>query len=184
VLKTGCVNRGVFNDLEHKALPPSLEPIPAYEVHPGDVLMSRASGSVDLVGSVALVEACKPRLMLSDKIYRLQYRPEMVTNTYLTLALNSSSARYQIQQAISGAEGLANNISKYTVREIWIALPPLFEQQHIVHATHRTTENINSLIAKAQSAVSLLKEHRASLISAAVTGKIDVRGFVAHAEEC
>ena len=48
VLKSGCVNRGIFQENENKALPSSLEPIPEYEVRVGDILMSRASGSPDL----------------------------------------------------------------------------------------------------------------------------------------
>ena len=45
VLKAGCVNRGLFLESEHKALPSDLQPIPHLEISAGDVLMSRASGS-------------------------------------------------------------------------------------------------------------------------------------------
>ena len=41
VLKAGCVNRGIFVESEHKALPAGLEPIPGLEIGPGDLLMSR-----------------------------------------------------------------------------------------------------------------------------------------------
>jgi len=71
VLKAGCVNRGIFNPEENKTLPDSLDPLPEYEVQEGDILMSRASGSPELVGSTALVYQTRPRLMLSDKIFRI-----------------------------------------------------------------------------------------------------------------
>ena len=72
VLKAGCVNGGTFQPAENKALPPELAPEESYEVRAGDVLMSRASGSPELVGSTALVTTTRPRLMLSDKIFRLK----------------------------------------------------------------------------------------------------------------
>ena len=71
VLKAGCVNRGTFLESEHKALPSTLSPIPALEIRKGDLLMSRASGSRDLVGSVAVVSECRPHLLLCDKVFRL-----------------------------------------------------------------------------------------------------------------
>ncbi len=57
-------------------------------------------------------------------------------------------------------------------------LPPSDEQAAI--ATFLAAENgkIDTLIAKAQQAIALMREHRTSLIAAAVTGKIDVRGVI------
>ena len=77
VLKAGCVNGGVFNADEHKALPSQLEPRAGLAVHDGDVLMCRASGSPNLIGSVARLVDPPPRLMLSDKIFRLKLSPEI-----------------------------------------------------------------------------------------------------------
>ena len=50
------------------------------------------------------------------------------------------------------------------------------EQKAIVNFLDRETTIIDELIAEAQRAIELLKERRAVLIFAAVTGKIDVRG--------
>ena len=59
-------------------------------------------------------------------------------------------------------------------------LPPA-EQQAIVDFLDHETARFASLIAKAQFAIALLKERRTALISAAVTGKIDVRDWQAPA---
>jgi type I restriction enzyme S subunit len=59
-----------------------------------------------------------------------------------------------------------------------VALPPLFEQTAITTFLDRKTIEIDSLITDSQEAISLLQERRTALISAAVTGKIDVRGLV------
>jgi len=63
--------------------------------------------------------------------------------------------------------------------EIWsrlkIALPPVIEQARIVEYVNLSAGRFASLIDKAQDAIARLTEYRTALISAAVTGKIDVR---------
>lgn len=51
------------------------------------------------------------------------------------------------------------------------------EQTSIVNYLDKETEKINELVIEAERAIELLQERRAALISAAVTGQIDVRGF-------
>ena len=59
-----------------------------------------------------------------------------------------------------------------------LPLPPLEEQRSIAAYLRSMTKAIDDLIGHAQSAITLLQERRAALISAAVTGKIDVRRLV------
>jgi restriction endonuclease S subunit len=54
-------------------------------------------------------------------------------------------------------------------------LPPLPEQQAIAQFLDEQTAKIDTLIAKTRTSIDYLKEYRTALISAAVTGKIDVR---------
>jgi type I restriction enzyme S subunit len=60
-----------------------------------------------------------------------------------------------------------------------IPLPPTKEQQEIVGFLSEQIHGFNELEKSAENAIALLQERRTALISAAVTGKIDVRGFVA-----
>lgn len=55
-------------------------------------------------------------------------------------------------------------------------VPPKEEQSRIVEYIQKSELKIDTLIEKAQKAIELMKERRTALISAAVTGKIDVRG--------
>lgn len=66
------------------------------------------------------------------------------------------------------ADDLLNNI---------IIIPPLQEQQAIANFLDHMTSEIDSLISGVQDSISQLKTYRQSLISEAVTGKIDVREF-------
>jgi len=59
-----------------------------------------------------------------------------------------------------------------------LPVPPLREQVEIVAYIERTCSALSQLMAAAKHGISLLQERRTALISDAVTGKIDVRGFV------
>lgn len=56
-----------------------------------------------------------------------------------------------------------------------VFLPPVEEQREIVAHLDRATTRIDTLIAKTERSIELLREHRTALITAAVTGKIDLR---------
>lgn len=174
VLKAGACNHGKFAESEHKTLPKALTPDEKLEVHAGDVLMSRASGSADLVGSVAYVEQIQPRLMLSDKLFRL-VPEEHVDASYLAWLLNTADHRRQISACVRGAEGLARNITTTDIKELWLALPPLNEQRKLVEQAKRLADDIDKLIHHAKEEIVLLKELRAATIAEAVLGRVDVR---------
>jgi len=173
VLKTGCVNGGEFREQENKALPDETEAFPDSEVHQGDVLMSRASGSVDLIGSVAYVmRQPTARLLLSDKIYRFRIRDDVLYPRFFVLAMSARYLRHQIKSVISGAEGLANNIAKSDIIEFVLLVPPLLEQELIVSQLDRAI-SVNKLLCDSlNESIALAKERRAALITAAVTGHI------------
>jgi type I restriction enzyme S subunit len=65
------------------------------------------------------------------------------------------------------------------VNSFQIPLPPVPEQHAIVSRVHRETARIDALIAKIRQHIEKLREYRTALISAAVTGKMDVREEVA-----
>jgi restriction endonuclease S subunit len=79
------------------------------------------------------------------------------------------------QYSVSAAQpGLA--IDK--IKELPIPLPPLPEQQAIAAFLDHETAKIDTLVSKVETVIEKLKEYRTALISAAVTGKIDVREAV------
>ena len=70
------------------------------------------------------------------------------------------------------------NISVPILKALPISIPPLPQQQSIAAFLDRETAKFDELIAEAHHAIALLRERRTALISAAVTGKIDVRSLV------
>jgi type I restriction enzyme S subunit len=172
VLKSGCVNGGVFADLQHKKLPDDFEIDPVMVVEKGDLLVCRASGTADLVGSTAVVRQLRYRLILSDKTFRLI--PGSLTSiNYLEWAMNSRMYREQVRRAISGAEGLANNLPMSELKSFIFALPPRGEQNQIFSFLDRETAKIDALIAKQEQLIATLREDRTATITHAVTKGLD-----------
>jgi type I restriction enzyme S subunit len=73
--------------------------------------------------------------------------------------------------------GLKQGLSLEDVREARVILPPLEEQRTITQTLVDLATRSRSLVAEAERAIALLQERRSALISAAVTGQIDVRGL-------
>lgn len=83
------------------------------------------------------------------------------------------TARSQLNGVATGSTYDAVTVGD--VGSMWVILPPFPEQRAIAAFLDRETAKLGRLIAMASTAIELLKELRMALISAAVTGKIDVR---------
>lgn len=175
VLKSGCVNRGVFRESENKRLPEEFVIDKSLVVRVGDVLVSRASGSVNFVGSCSRVRSLDRKLILSDKIFRLMPL-QRVDADFLVWLLNSRVYREQVRLAVSGAQGLANNLPLSSLRTFAFHVPSTVDEQREITAyLNDQTSRIDALIAESEDLIALSLERRAALITAAVTGQIDVR---------
>lgn len=73
--------------------------------------------------------------------------------------------------------GTKIQLSLEDIRELWIALPKAEEQIEIAHFIEKRLNHFEKLILEAERQIGLLQERRTALISAAVTGKIDVRDW-------
>ena len=85
-------------------------------------------------------------------------------------------ARYDwLREESSGSGSTRAALTCEFLRSTRIAFPPRGEQRSIAAFLDHETAKIDALIAKIRQAIHHLKEFRTALISAAVTGKIDVR---------
>lgn len=98
-----------------------------------------------------------------------------VTKEYVAALLSSP---YFIAHFAPETTGVSvPHISPEQIKSFIIPLPPQPEQISIVGYIREQTCHMDALITEAQRAITLLQERRAALISAAVTGQIDVRGL-------
>ncbi len=85
---------------------------------------------------------------------------------------------YWTEQLLVGAYGTAQQqLSNEVFSNLCIVVPPVNEQSLIIDSLNQDVSKFNNLIKKAELAINLINERRTALISAAVTGKIDVRDW-------
>jgi type I restriction enzyme S subunit len=145
VLKVGAVSFGNFNPHENKAWP-SAQPYSAhYEVHPGDFLMSRAN-TTELVGACAIVGQTRPKLLLSDKIFRFHFHDQSaVILQWLDHVMKSPALRDQIERAASGTSPTMKNISKEKTLNLLIPPHSISKQRQIISHLNRLQAEMNSM---------------------------------------
>lgn len=139
-----------------------------------DLIFNRTN-SLELVGKVGLFEGSEED-EISIASYLVRLRPNAATSPiYLNYLLNCHWMLAEAQSRALRSINQANlNPSRYT--NIKIPFPPLLEQLMIADYLQSQCLHIEDLIGKAQETVVRLQEYRTAMISAAVTGKIDVRG--------
>ena len=106
-------------------------------------------------------------------------RSEQILPRYVYYYLNSRNAISQAAELSVGAIQAHYNTS--TLVQLLVPRIPLDEQNRIVTHLDAATRETDRLIAKIHKAIDYLREFRTALISAAVTGKIDVRATSAEA---
>jgi type I restriction enzyme S subunit len=160
VLKLGAVSFGAFNDKENKALPSQLKPIPALEVKPGQVLISRAN-IPRLVGACALIKETRPHLMLCDKIFRVVFRDNTnIDPAYLAEVMKIPHLREQIESACTGTSPTMQNITKPSLLALRLPLPPLTVQKQIME---RVAAGRAEIARKRDAANTLAKDIHADI---------------------
>jgi type I restriction enzyme S subunit len=130
VLKVSAVSWGEFDAMANKELPADLVPRPEYEVMDGDFLLSRAN-TAELVARSVVVKKAEPRLMLSDKIIRLDVSRQM-SRDFLNRCNNAEHARSHYATNASGTSSSMKNVSREVVLATPIPIPPMAEQFRIV----------------------------------------------------
>ena len=173
VLKLNAVNQGRFDDRAAKAISPETEPRTDLEVRAGDFLVTRSNTPL-LVGDVCFVEKTRSRLMLSDIIYRLGLRRDLIDGRFLAHFLGLPAGRCQIEVDARGTSASMVKIAQEHIKDWWIPVPPIAEQREIVAKLFVETSLTDAAQTATSRTISLLEQRRSSLIAAAVSGQIDV----------
>ncbi len=160
--------------MENKELPEDEIPRPEIVVAQGDLLVSRAN-TRELVGSAAVVDGEFPRLMLCDKLYAFTIDKRRADSQFVAAVLGSRRWRDLIELMATGASQSMVNISQSDIVNLPMHLPSVEEQRRLMAYLKRETARIDQLVAETERLIELASERRAALITAAVTGQIDVR---------
>jgi type I restriction enzyme S subunit len=152
---------------------------PSFLVGNGDILMS-------LTGTLGKRDYGYAVLLNSDEVFLLNQRvaklsvKENFCKLFFFYVLQSESYLSRLFSLPTGTK--QGNFSEEEVLSIAVGVPQREEQEFIVNYLDSKTNEINSLISKAERAIELLTEYRATLITEAVTGRIQVLGAVTKAK--
>ena len=145
-----------------------------FELQAGDVLMTEG-GDFDKLGRGHVWKEELAKCLHQNHIFAVRPRRDALTSHFLALVMSSAYGRAYFTATSKQSTNLASTNST-KLRNLPFPLPGLDDQVEITRWTDRETAKIDALIAKVHQAIDHLKEFRTALISAAVTGKIDVRG--------
>jgi len=149
-----------------------------FTVNNGDILLSSSGNSW---GKVAIYDGTE-KVILNTSTIRLNETPtKPLLRNYLFRLLESIGIREQLGLAMTGS--CQPNFGPTHLKEVLIAIPSPDEQIEILNFLDYEMNKIHILVAEATKAIMALEERRAALISAAVTGKIDVRSLVKDQKE-
>jgi type I restriction enzyme S subunit len=139
-----------------------------YEVQPGEILIS----VMGTIGRVAVVPETVERGIINPRLVKYQLDHELVMPEFIrqTLLSDALQSKMRLEAQGSTMDGLNMNI----LGALPCAFPSIPEQGEIIWEVARKSLKFRKLLSNAQSAITLLKERRTALISAAVTGKIDL----------
>lgn len=125
------------------------------------------------LGQVALID--RTDIALAQRIVKFRGTDGVLSNRFLLHWIMGDACQARLETLATGSTALGIKASK--LGQIECLVPPLQEQERIVEYLKRETERIDALLAEALTGIEILKERRTALISAAVTGQIDVRGL-------
>jgi len=133
----------------------------------GDILFTTEAP----LGNVALVD--REDIALAQRIIRFRMMPLFFDSKFTLLAMMSDYFQVQLKWLSTGSTAEGLKASKLPL--LRLVAPPLFEQVAIAAHLDAETAKLDALVANAEAAIERLQEYRTALITAAVTGKVDVR---------
>ncbi|HEY3053872.1 MAG TPA: restriction endonuclease subunit S [Thermoanaerobaculia bacterium] len=161
VLKVSAVSWDRFLPDENKQLLPGVSPPESAQVHDGDFLISRANTS-ELVAKSVVVGDPPPRLILSDKIVRLQIASCCSKRFFSMINNHADYARAYYAEEASGTSLSMKNVSRAVIYGLLVPLPPAAEQRRIV----AKVDELIAICDRLEAQLSAAQTQRARLFEA------------------
>ncbi|MDK3019348.1 restriction endonuclease subunit S [Pseudodonghicola flavimaris] len=137
-------------------------------VAPGDLVYNMMRAWQGAFGAVAVKGLVSPAYVVAAPV--TSFRTKFIEHL-----LHTKSAAEEIRRFSRGIADFRMRLYWDHFRALKVCLPPLDEQDRILSEIDAETARIDGLITLTERSIDLLREKRSALITAAVTGKIDVR---------
>lgn len=144
-----------------------------YSPMKGDIYMVKSGATT---GRVAMVET-NELFNIWSPLAAIRCNSDLVLAEFMLLALQSDYFQRQIQ--LFWNYGTQQNIGMGVIGNLRLILPPLKEQKEAITKVVESNNKIVDLEAQVEGSIQGLQNYRQSVISAAVTGKIDLRDWKA-----
>lgn len=172
VLKLGAVRGGSFHPKENKGFLDGTSPKHENLLYEGNLLMTRANTPA-LVGDVAVVDGLPSSpLYLSDLIYRLHVTD--MEHSLVSAALRTVRARQEIGIIARGTSGSMPKLRGADIAGLLMPTVPSASQVDAGLADVCRREERDQRVKSLDMSIDLLREYKSALITAAVTGELDV----------
>lgn len=147
----------------------SNEQLAKSKIYAGDVVVVRTGQA----GTAAIVTKEFDGANCIDLL--IVRKSKRILSEFLYHVIGSDRSIAQVKAFTVGA--IQGHFNTSTLAELWLTCPPIKEQIEILKYLSKKLDAFDLLLKKARQSIALLQEHRTALISAAVTGKIDLRGW-------
>jgi type I restriction enzyme S subunit len=138
-------------------------------VEPGDFVINSMNYAIGSYGVSRYSGIC------SSVYVVMKHKPNLANPRFIDLILSNPSYQNYAQSFGTGILDHRRAIGWDEIKAIPVPLPSLDEQGAIADWALRLRDRVDTLIAKTRRSIELLREHRTALITAAVTGKINLR---------
>ena len=176
VLKTSCVYSGTFDCRENKAVVSEELHRVACPVKANTIIVSRMN-TPDLVGAAGLCEDDEPNLYLPDRLWQVTLDNRKASPAFVYWWTCSRLYRDQVKVACEGTSSSMQNLDQASFADFSIPVHALTVQNRIANFLDEKTARIDDLRSHCREHIARLREYRSSLISAAVTGQLDIDNF-------
>ena len=174
MLRVANVQDGYLNldDVHTMEIEP--DQLERYTLEKGDVLMNEG-GDNDKLGRGTVWQCEIVPCIHQNHVFVI--RPHSIEAAWLDLVTRASYAKFHFFRVSKQSTNLAS-ISSTNIKETPLIIPPEIERIEIMNYVKRKIDAFENAEVKCSAQIELLQERRTALISAAVTGKIDVRNWV------
>ena len=162
-IQSGDINGGVMESCKNRVSYETIENCSALKVYSAPFIIVAMYGASVGNTSISSIDGCVNQAccVLSDSALNFSYAFSVI----------KSCKDYWLRKAVGGGQP---NISQETIKQTWIPIPPITEQQAIADYLDEKCADIDSLIQTKQSKIDSLKEYKKSIIYEYVTGKREV----------
>ena len=165
-------NEYITLDLNFMNATASEHEIEKFGLSTGDVILTKDSESWNDIGVPTLVQETADDLVCGYHLALLRPYKDVMDSAFLFRCIQAKPIRLQLELSAKGVTRFG--LPRSEIGAMLLPVPPLPQQRAIAEYLDRETTRLDTLKAKIHRTITFLKERRAALIAAAVTGQIAV----------